>query len=182
VTAKFPLRVLAFSVAAVLCSPAATLIRLSMEEMAQKSTAIVRGKVVSTRTAFRGPMIYTFATIQVEEQWKGAPAATVEVATPGGRVGNQEQSFSGSPKLTPGASYLFFLWTGKNGMTQIIGLCQGLFDVRLSATGEWMVSRPAITEMLLDPQTRQPVSDDPAVMRLKEMSARISRALAGSMK
>jgi len=178
--AKFLLRALAILLAAWLCASAATLIRMSTEEMADKATAIVRGKVISTRTAFRGPMIYTFATVQVEERWKGAPAAVVEVATPGGRVGNQEQSFSGAPKLTPGNSYLFFLWTGKNGITQIMGLCQGLFDVRLASNGEWMVSRAAITDPLLDPQTMRQVSDEGAVMRLKEMSSRISRALAGS--
>ena len=41
--------------------------------MIAKSTAIVRGKVVSSWAGFSGPVIYTHYTMQVSEQLKGDP-------------------------------------------------------------------------------------------------------------
>jgi len=157
---------------------AATLERLTLEEMAAKSTAIIRGRVISLRTAQKGPLVYTYATVQVQEQWKGVPALRLEVATPGGKLGTTEQHFAGAPDLSVGSEYLLFLWTGKNGLTQIIGLCQGIFDVKMDASGQLTVRRAAITETMVDPATRTPVTDDGMVMRLSDLRARVSRTLA----
>ncbi len=73
----------AFSMLTV-CMSAATLERLGMDEMIEKSTAIVRGRVTGQRAAFRGPVIYTHFSVQVLERWKGVESAQVEVAVPGG--------------------------------------------------------------------------------------------------
>ncbi len=160
-----------------LTGQAATLERLSTDEMIAKSTAIVRGKVLSARSAYRGPMIYTYSRVQVLERWKGAPASIVEVATPGGKANGMEQNFSGAPALELGSEYLFFLWTGKSGITQIIGLSQGVFDVK-SLQGQMLVMRPASGEVMLDATTRLPVSDAAVSIPLREMSQKISRSLA----
>jgi hypothetical protein len=164
----------------ILCASlsAATLERLSTDEMISKSTAIVRGKVLSSRTAFRGPMIYTYSRVQVLERWKGAEASEVEVATPGGKANGMEQTFSGAPALAAGSEYMLFLWTGKSGMTQVIGLSQGVFDIKLSK-GVTMVARPASTEAMLDPITKLPVADESVLMPLRDMSAKINRVAAG---
>lgn len=163
----------------ILCTTlgAATLERLSTDEMIGKSTAIVRGKVLSSRSAFRGPMIYTYSRVQVLEQWKGAVASEVEVACPGGKANGMEQNFSGAPALATGSEYLLFLWTGKSGMTQIIGLSQGVFDVKLSK-GVAMVARPASTEAMLDGITKLPVSDQSVLMPLRDMRVKISRTVS----
>ncbi len=50
---------------------AATLERLSLDEMIVKSTTIVRGTVTSTWTAYTGSVIYTHYKIQVSESFKG---------------------------------------------------------------------------------------------------------------
>jgi hypothetical protein len=48
---------------------------------------------------------------------------------------------------------VLFLWTSKSGLTQIIGLSQGAFDVQTNKTsGETVVSRAAVTEQMLDAQ------------------------------
>lgn len=167
----------------VLCLPVvgATLERLSMDDMITKSTAIVRGKVLSSYSAFRGRTIYTFWRVQVQESLKGSAAAvTVEVVTPGGKAGGYEQNFSGSPSLAEGSEYLLFLWTGKSsGLTHVIGLSQGLFSVQKNAQGELMAVRGAATELMLDPKTKQPVADQAVTMRLRDVSQQISRTLAG---
>ncbi len=157
---------------------AATLEKLTLDEMIQKSTAIVRARVVGARAARRGPMIYTHWRVQVLERWKGSPAEQVEVVTPGGATGGLEQTFSGAPTLAEGAEYVLYLWTGKSGLTHVIGLTQGLFDVRKDLSGEVVVTRGASTETMLDPRTGAVVRDESVSMRLADMSERIRRRLA----
>jgi hypothetical protein len=57
--------------------------------------------------------------------------------------------------LTVGAEYVLFLWTSRSGLTQVIGLSQGLFSVIPSTAanatpGNSTVVRPAATETMLD--------------------------------
>ena len=106
----------------------ATLERLSLDDMIAKSTAIIRGKAVSSHAAFSGRIIYTHYSIQVSESYKGG-AGTLDVAVPGGVADGLRQAISGAPELQLGREYVLFLWTGPSGITQIIGLTQGLFSV-----------------------------------------------------
>ena len=48
---------------------------------------------------------------------------------PGGVVNGIRQSVTGAPELKPGQEYVLFLWTSRSGLTQVIGLSQGLFKV-----------------------------------------------------
>jgi hypothetical protein len=109
---------------------AATLERLTIDEMAQQATAVVRGRAGETRTERFGALVYTLHRFTTEEQWKGAPIAELEVAVPGGTYQGVKYSFAGMPVLTSGEEYLLFLWTGPSGRTQIVGLSQGVFRVR----------------------------------------------------
>jgi len=157
---------------------AATLERLSLEELIQKSTEIVRGRMASSRTALRGPVIYTFVQVQVLDRWKGPAADRVEVAIPGGIYGRLQQSFSGAPGLEPGVDYVLFLWTGRNGITQLIGLSQGVFQVRRRADGVLLVERAASGELMLDGRTGLPVQDTPISMPLEELRKQVLRLSA----
>jgi hypothetical protein len=163
------------------CLPAAcaTLERLSLDDMIVQSTAIVRVKVLGSRSAFNGPMIYTFSKVQVSQQWKGAPLQTLEVATPGGKSDGYEQVFSGAPRLTVGSEYLIFLWTGKSKINHVIGLSQGLFDLVQNDKGDWTATRAAIAEPILDPITKQQVTSQSFSISLQDLSNRISTVLAG---
>ena len=149
-----------------------------MGEMISKSTAIVRARVTGTRTAANGPMIYTFSRLQVIERWKGSPESSVEVATPGGKVNGLEQYFSGTPKLVEGSEYLFFLWTGKNKITQVMGLSQGVFDLKLNQKGDLVATHAGSTELMLDPATKQRVTTQDFTMRLQDLGRKITSALA----
>lgn len=108
---------------------AATLERLTIEQMAQQATAVVRGRVGEARTARFGALVYTLHRLEAEEQWKGAPIAGLEVAVPGGTYEGVTYSFGGTPELRTGEEYLLFLWTGPSGRTQIVGWSQGVFHV-----------------------------------------------------
>ncbi|MCW5981218.1 MAG: hypothetical protein KIT09_24255 [Bryobacteraceae bacterium] len=157
----------------------ATLERLSLEEMIEQSTEIVRGRVLGTRTVLRGPVVYTLVQVQIDESWKGPRTGRVEVAIPGGVYGGARQSFSGAPTLDAGPDYLLFLWTGKAAVTQVIGLSQGVFVVARDANGQRIASRPASPERMLDPRTGAEVRDSAMAMPLDEMRVRVNRTLSG---
>ena len=156
----------------------ATLEKLDFDEMVAKSTAIVRGRIGSSYTTTKGSMIYTHYKVQILERWKGVPASEIDIVVPGGSLGSVRQQFSGTPKLAAGAEQVLFLWTGKSGLTHIIGLTQGLFDVKIDANGESIATRAASSETMLDRTTGQPVKDEAIATRLLDLSARISRSVA----
>ena len=158
-------------------APAATLQRLTLDDMSDKATAIISGKVVSSYTATHGNMIATHYKIQVSETWKGPVLGTVEVMLPGGIAGGVRQSFAGVPQLAPGKQYLMFLWAGKSGYNQLLGLTQGLFDLANDSTGTPVVSRRISAEMMLD-ESGTIVQDQAVNMTLEQMSARVTGRLA----
>ena len=63
---------------------ASTLQQLSLNDMIQQSTSIVRGTAQLSSAAARGPIIYTHYKIQVTETLKGLPSSQVDVAVLGG--------------------------------------------------------------------------------------------------
>ena len=152
---------------------AATLEYLSLEDMAAKSTAIVRGRVVSTGTGARGPLIYTQYTIQVLERLKGPEASQVDVVILGGTSQGLSQTFSGAPQLGGGVDYLLFLWTGPSGLAQIIGLSQGVFQLQKDDNGEWIATRAAASETMLDQKTGRLVNDQAIRLRLTDLRSRV---------
>jgi hypothetical protein len=158
----------------------ATLERLSLTDMIQKSTAIVRGAVTGSHAAQQGRIIYTHYSIQVSEQLKGAPQSAVDIVVPGGIANNIRQSFPGTPAFHAGENYVLFLWTGPSGLTQIIGLTQGIFALSTDASGNLVATRNASTEVMLDPGTGREVKDQTLVMNLSDLRSQIASTLGGS--
>lgn len=109
--------------------PAATLESLTVEEMTQQATAVVRGRIGEARSTRVGALVYTMHQLEVLEQWTGKPLSTLEVAIPGGTFEGVTYRFGGTPEFAPGGEYILFLWTGPSGRTQIVGLTQGVFRV-----------------------------------------------------
>src|SRR5262249_54220397 len=149
------------------------------DDLVQKSTGIVRGRVLSSYTGARGSLIDTYYKIQVLDRWKGVAAAQVEVRVPGGFFQGQQQTYSGAPQLTKGASYVFFLWTGPSGVTQLLGLSQGVLDVTTDEAGNLVVSSE-VTDALLVDAGGQPSSPQALRMRLTDFSNRVSAVLKGA--
>jgi len=155
----------------------ATLEQLSLSDMSAKSTAIVRAKVLSSYAAMSGPVIYTHYQLQVSERYKGASQSTVDLAIPGG-VANGVRQVWGAPQLSAGEEYVFFLWTGKSGLTQVMGLSQGLFTVAQDGSKDPGVTHIATHELMLDRNTGRPVQDHTLTMPLSGLKAQIAAALA----
>jgi hypothetical protein len=100
------------------------------------------------------------------------------VAVPGGAVNGIQQYFAGAPALAAGQDYLLFLWTSKTGLTQVIGLSQGLFSVTGNSAGQLIVSRGAASETMLN-SSGQIMTDSNMQMTLAQMISRIQAVLAG---
>ncbi|MBI1791456.1 MAG: hypothetical protein HYR60_28340 [Acidobacteria bacterium] len=158
---------------------ATTLARASLDDLIQKSTAIVRGKIAGSSTVTRGSMIYTNVKIRVVERYKGPNDPLVEVSLPGGLAGGLRQTIAGVPDLVEGVEYVFFLWTGRNKITHLLGLSQGVLELTRNAQGEWMVGRGAIDAVMLDPASGRVVRDEPFSMRLSEFTSRVNQASGG---
>lgn len=158
---------------------AATLEQLSVEEMSLKSTLIVRGKVSGCTGEQRKRIIYTRCRVTVSERWKGTSGSQVDFYVPGGSVQGLKQTFTGTPKLNSGEEYVLFLWAGRSGLVQIIGLSQGVLGVQFDSKGGVTVKRAASTEVMLD-ASGEPVADAGLRMSLGALRQRVDRALGDS--
>ena len=164
-----------------LSASASTLQQLSLDDMIRLSTVIVHGKAQPTFSAYRGAIVYTHYQVQVSETLKGPADNQIEIVVPGGAANHLQQTFAGAPTLVPGQDYVLFLWTSKSGLTQVIGLSQGLFIVTANAAGQAIVTRPAATERVVN-AAGQPVTDSDIQMSLSDLRTRIRTVLAGGGK
>jgi len=155
---------------------ATTLQKLSTDDMIQQSTGIVRAKVTGSYSAFRGRDVYTYYQLQVTENLKSSFPQTVNVAVPGGLARGVRQMVPGAPMLASGQEYVVFLWTSKSGLTQVIGLSQGLFAVTLDSSGNSVMVRPAAVSMMLN-QAGQEIADQPVSMSLSDLRSEIRKVL-----
>lgn len=151
-------------------SRATTLERLSLDEMIQQSTAIIRGSVTSMAAHQRGSIIYQQVQVRVLERLKGSGATVVDVWVPGGTLNGFRQTFSGTPQLSTGMEYVFFLWTGPRGATQVIGLAQGVLNLKLDAKGNSHVQRAAIAEGVGTPIDAIAMSLDSLRLRIQRVA------------
>jgi len=154
--------------------PAATLEQLSLDEMIIKSGSIVRGKVLNSYTTSKGPVIYTHYRIEVSETLKGLARNATEIQLPGGVANNSRQSFAGVPEFKAGDEYVFFLWAGNDGTTQVVGLTQGLFSVPPEGSADPVITRRASHEVMLERGTGKQVKDQTLTMTLSALRARIA--------
>jgi hypothetical protein len=160
--------------------PAATLERLSLDDMIVKSTSIVRGKVLNSYTASSGPLIYTHYRVQVSETLKGQARGTVDIQLPGGTANNLRQTFAGVPQFRTGDEFVFFLWTGRSGATQVLGLTQGLFALAAGSGADPVATRSASHEVMLEHGTGRQVTDQTLSMHLSDLRSRIGATLASA--
>jgi hypothetical protein len=82
----------------------------------------------------------------------------------------------GAPILRAGREYVLFLWTSRSGLTQLMGMSQGLFSVERTAAGDGQASRAAAGEQVLD-AAGHAVRDQALSMPLTELKAKVSKAL-----
>jgi hypothetical protein len=156
---------------------ATTLQQLSLGEMAQKATAIVRAKVTGSVEVVRGTDVYTVYQLETFETVKSPNGIKpTDVAVPGGVATGQRQVVEGAPLLHAGQEYVLFLWTSRSGLTQLMGMSQGLFTVERTAAGDVIATRAAAGEQMLDAAGRA-VRDEALSMPWAELKSRVLKSL-----
>jgi hypothetical protein len=156
---------------------ATTLERLSLADMIAKSTSIVHAKVTSSYSALVGADIYTYYQLQVSEVLKptGHAAQSLQVAVPGGEAKGLRQMVPGAPAITIGSDYVLFLWTSRSGLTEVIGLSQGLFRMTQDSTGNAVLVRPVSSAPMVD-KNGAAVTDQATTYRWTDVRAQILKA------
>jgi hypothetical protein len=164
---------------------ATTLQQLSLDDMIQQSSGIVRAQVTGSSAALRGQSIYTYYHLQILETAKAAAGQApheIDVAVPGGTLNGLREMVPGAPALNTGSQYVVFLWTSRSGLTQIIGLSQGLFlaipeGSSKDGPGKIRLARPAATDRMLD-KNGKVVADHSLGLEWSDLQARIQKGLA----
>ncbi len=156
---------------------ATTLQQLSLGEMTQKATAIVRARVTGATEVLRGSDVYTVYRLETLESVKAPNGITpTDVAVPGGVAGGMLQVVAGAPLLQAGQEYVLFLWTSRSGLTQLMGMSQGLFRVERTTTGDVIATRAAASEQILDSAGRA-VRDETLTMPWAELKSKVTKTL-----
>ena len=163
--------------AAVFCSTlsATTLERLSMNDMTDQSTVVVRATVASGGAEYVNGSVSTHYVLNVSEVWKGSAGSQLDVYVPGGRAGGFRELVPGAPVLNVDTEYVVFLWIGRSGRPQIMGLSQGLFNLTKDAAGTMLLERPGAKEMMIDPATGRPVTDETVRMKAADVKALVRK-------
>jgi hypothetical protein len=165
--------------AALACARATTLQQLSLDDMIRQSTGIVRAKVTGSSSALRGQNIYTYYRLQILETAKAGGnqgSSEIDVAVPGGTANGMREVVVGAPALTTGSQYVVFLWTSRSGLTQIIGLSQGLFLAVPDGPGKISLTRPAAEDLMLD-QNGKAVEGQALGLEWSDLRTRIQKEL-----
>ncbi len=156
---------------------ATTLQQLSLGEMAQKATAIVRAKVTGSVEVLRGTDVFTVYQLETLETVKAPNGIKpTDVAVPGGISGGLRQVVTGAPVLHAGQEYVLFLWTSRSGLTQLMGMSQGLFAVERRTAGDAIATRAAADEQILDSAGRA-VRDETLSLPWAELKSKVMKTL-----
>jgi len=123
--------------------------------------------------AVKGELKARSALVEVFE----GGSTTVEVALPGGRLGDRQQRFGGAPQLEPDVDYVLFLWTGPSGRTQITGFSQGVCELSEGPDGSRRVVRRASSDVVLTPDGSAAGGDGRLDLALEEFSRRVKAAV-----
>jgi hypothetical protein len=104
---------------------------VSVEALARRSDAVVRGSVQGVEAAWAsdGRHVRTRVTLRRISTWRGAAPAVLVVEVPGGRVGDVAQSVAGAPEFAPGEEVVVFLRATSPGRFRVLGLATGKFRV-----------------------------------------------------
>ena len=181
---SFPLAAVVLTVAAVLAVPAARATiyeAATFDEKVSNAQAIVVGKVVRQESRFNDDrtQILTYTTFRVEKTLKGGVAQEVTIVTPGGKVGDVQQTTVGVPVCDEGSENVVFVRDTKAGPT-VLYFDQGAYDVTKDDRGDKVVVPVTSDAVRIDTQRGVAVpAEEPVTMRQFEGAVRAAMERSG---
>jgi hypothetical protein len=117
---------------------ATTLVRMSLDQLAEASTEIVRGHVVSQETLWNPgrTRIYTYTTVAVDRTYKGNPPSALVVQQPGGTIGKVHVFVAGTIQFHSQVEYVLFLERSAADPSKFlpVGMMQAAYRIYRDAT------------------------------------------------
>ena len=157
---------------------ATTLKRMSVAEMTRAAELVVRVRCIASVAGWDAGEIWTLATFEVEEGWKGTPPTQIAVRLLGGTVGNLTSSVDGVPHFHTGEEVVLFLEPTRRGDYSIVSWMQGTFRIgRERATGRECATQDTTAFATFDPVTRRFVVNGIRNQRIEDLRAEVDRAL-----
>ncbi len=154
--AKHISRILVLVAMLAAAATATTLQRMSLDELAASSPAVVRARCLSNVSRWEGGHIWTFTDFEVLESLKGSLPARIQVRLIGGRVGGLHSTVDGAPRFMAGEEAYLFLARTPAGDWTVTGWALGTFRIaREKHSGRERVTQDAAGVALFDPATRQ---------------------------
>jgi hypothetical protein len=112
---------------------ATTLVRMSLDQLSEASTEIVRAHVVSQQTAWNSQhtRIYTYTTLALDQTYKGDPPSFPVIQQPGGTVGKTRVFVAGTVQFHAQTGYLLFLERSSADPAKflLVGMVQGAYRI-----------------------------------------------------
>ena len=167
--------------AGVSLASATTLIPMTVEQLAARSTQVVRARAMQSWSEWNAQrtIIYTYTKFQVVKSFKGTPEQTVTVKQLGGRVDNTVQKVSGVRHFTGGEENFLFLQPSQDndGTMIVTGLVQGNFRLYRTSTGQVAASNGVPEVSAVQAGTGVVSAYRGSVVTVDELETRIQKAV-----
>ncbi len=104
---------------------------MDLESLVRESDSIIQGVVESVSSEWDNDkkLIFTYASIRVDDPLKGERRRTLLIRQMGGQVGALVMSVPGMPEFNEGMDIIVFLKDAGNGTFHVVGLNQGRYVV-----------------------------------------------------
>jgi hypothetical protein len=160
---------------------ATTLERMSLGQLAQAASTVVRARCASTSARWENGAIWTFSEFDIVERFKGKAPARVSVRLPGGRVGHISTQVEDAPAFRPGDDAVLFLEAAADGSYGVTAWAEGTFRIRKdSEDGRELVTQDSSGVAVFNPVTRQFRGDGIRNLLWSEFRRRLLDALSQS--
>ena len=160
-----------------------TLTRLDLDDLTEKSSAVVHGKIVSSRVEWNASrtMIFTVYTVVADQYMKSALGPVFELHEPGGAINGIRLSVPGVPAFSVGQEAVLFVWTDNRGKHQVTGFEQGSFPVRTDPqTGAKTVDRVVRLGSVQTPSAVESPSSRSLAQFVSQIRASAAKAAAAA--
>lgn len=142
---------------------ATTMVKLSLNELADASVVVARVKVENLKVIEGEGVLSTVGECRVLESFKGSrEGAVLKVLIPGGIKGDLLQKVPGAPKLQEGDEAMVFLELRGGGMFRFVGLEQGYLRIVEGSSGPAIESSPQARYVVRDSRGQWVASSPPA--------------------